>query len=69
MSHDGAFNFAYVADNGLQHGESILPDGTRQGGYSYVDPNGKKITVRNWITLKKNFENEHIFVLGEIYGR
>lgn len=46
LNQDGSFNYAFAADNGLQQGESISPDGTRRGAYSYVDPNGKKITVR-----------------------
>ncbi|KAJ9573856.1 hypothetical protein L9F63_008780 [Diploptera punctata] len=46
LGQDGSFNYAFAADNGLQQGESISPDGTRRGAYSYVDPNGKKITVR-----------------------
>ncbi|XP_069687167.1 pupal cuticle protein-like [Periplaneta americana] len=46
LSQDGAFNYAFAADNGLQQGESISPDGTRRGSYSYVDPNGKKISVK-----------------------
>ena len=46
LSQDGSFNYAFAADNGLQQGESISPDGTRRGSYSYVDPNGKKISVK-----------------------
>ena len=46
LNQDGTFNYAFAADNGLQQGESISPDGTRRGAYSYVDPNGQKITVR-----------------------
>lgn len=52
LTHDGGFNFAFAADNGLQQGESIAPDGTRKGGYSYIDPHGKKITVRNQKKIK-----------------
>jgi hypothetical protein len=46
LGHDGSFNYAFAADNGLQQGETISPDGTRIGSYSYVDPNGKKISVK-----------------------
>jgi hypothetical protein len=46
LAQDGSFNYAFAADNGLQQGESISPDGTRRGAYSYVDPNGKKISVK-----------------------
>lgn len=46
LAQDGSFNYAFAADNGLQQGESISPDGTRRGSYSYVDPNGKKISVK-----------------------
>jgi hypothetical protein len=46
LTQDGSFNYAFAADNGLQQGESISPDGTRRGSYSYVDPNGKKISVK-----------------------
>lgn len=46
LTQDGSFNYAFAADNGLQQGESISPDGTRRGAYSYVDPNGKTIKVR-----------------------
>lgn len=46
LSTDGAFNYAFRADNGLQQGETISPDGSRKGQYSYVDSNGQQITVR-----------------------
>ncbi|XP_046992641.1 tyrosine-protein phosphatase non-receptor type 23-like [Schistocerca americana] len=46
LTTDGAFNFAFRAENGLQQGESIAPDGSRRGAYSYVDPNGRTISVR-----------------------
>lgn len=46
LGQDGSFNYAFAADNGLQQGETISPDGTRIGSYSYVDPNGKKISVK-----------------------
>lgn len=45
LTHDGGFKYAFATDNGLQQGESIAPDGTRTGGYSYVDTLGKTITV------------------------
>lgn len=46
LGQDGSFKYAFAADNGLQQGETISPDGTRIGSYSYVDPNGKKISVK-----------------------
>lgn len=46
QNHNGAFKFAFTAENGLTHGEEISPDGSRTGGYSYIDPHGKKITVK-----------------------
>lgn len=46
LGQDGSFNYAFSADNGLQQGESINPDGSRTGSYSYVDPNGKTITLK-----------------------
>lgn len=46
LGQDGSFNYAFSADNGLQQGEVINPDGSRTGSYSYVDPNGKTITLR-----------------------
>nr|XP_014272055.1 endocuticle structural glycoprotein SgAbd-8-like isoform X1 [Halyomorpha halys] len=46
LRHDGAFNYVFAADNGLKQGETIAPDGTRQGAYSYVDPNGQTISVK-----------------------
>ena len=46
LGQDGSFKYAFAADNGLQQGETISPDGTRTGSYSYVDPNGKKISVK-----------------------
>lgn len=45
LGTDGSFKFAFAADNGLQQGEAIDPDGTRRGSYSYVDPSGKTITL------------------------
>ena len=62
LSHDGNFNYAFAADNGLKQGETISPDGSRSGAYSYVDPNGQTITVR-YTAGKEGFrivEGEHI---------
>ncbi|CAB3370625.1 endocuticle structural glycoprotein SgAbd-8-like [Cloeon dipterum] len=52
LGHDGSFKYSFAADNGLQQGESISPDGSRVGSYSYVDPKGKTITVH--YTADKN---------------
>ncbi|XP_056648489.1 endocuticle structural glycoprotein SgAbd-8-like [Diorhabda sublineata] len=46
LNHDGNFKYVFTSDNGLAQGESISPDGSRNGGYSYIDPNGKKISVK-----------------------
>nr|CAD7587414.1 unnamed protein product [Timema genevievae] len=46
LTSDGAFNYNFATDHGLQQGETINPDGSRTGGYSYVDPNGKTISVK-----------------------
>lgn len=46
QNHDGQFKYAFHAENGLAQGEVISPDGTRNGGYTYVDPAGKKILVK-----------------------
>ncbi|XP_073997293.1 uncharacterized protein isoform X3 [Rhodnius prolixus] len=46
LRQDGAFNFVFAAENGLKQGETIAPDGTRTGAYSYVDPNGQTISVK-----------------------
>lgn len=46
LGTDGTFNYAFAADNGLKQGESINPDGTRIGAYSYVDPDGQTISVK-----------------------
>jgi len=46
LNDDGSFNFVFAADNGMRQGERILPDGTRVGAYSYVDPNGETISVK-----------------------
>lgn len=62
LGHDGSFNYAFNADNGIQQGESISPDGSRQGSYSYVDPNGKTVSLK-YIAGKDGFrvlEGDHI---------
>lgn len=46
LQQDGGFQYAFAADNGLRQGESIRPDGSRTGAYSYTDPDGKEITVK-----------------------
>ncbi len=46
LAGDGAFNYAFAGDNGIKQGETIHPDGTRNGAYSYVDPNGETISVK-----------------------
>lgn len=46
LQQDGGFQYAFAADNGLQQGESIRPDGSRIGAYSYTDPDGKEISVK-----------------------
>ncbi|XP_063223245.1 uncharacterized protein LOC134531462 [Bacillus rossius redtenbacheri] len=46
QSSDGAVNYNFATDHGLQQGETINPDGSRSGSYSYLDPNGKKISVK-----------------------
>lgn len=60
--HDGNFKYAFAAENGLAQGEYIAPDGSRNGGYTYVDPNGKKISVK-YTAGKEGFriiEGDHI---------
>lgn len=62
QNHDGGFKYAFAAENGLAQGEAIAPDGTRTGGYSYIDPNGKKISVK-YTAGKEGFrilEGDHI---------
>ncbi|XP_018331454.1 uncharacterized protein LOC108741232 isoform X2 [Agrilus planipennis] len=62
LNHDGNFKYAFAAENGLAQGESIAPDGSRTGGYTYVDPNGKKISVK-YTAGKDGFkilEGDHI---------
>ncbi|KAF5281066.1 hypothetical protein FQR65_LT14862 [Abscondita terminalis] len=62
QNHDGNFKYAFAAENGLQQGEIIAPDGTRNGEYSYVDPTGRKISVK-YTAGKDGFkilEGDHI---------
>lgn len=62
QNHDGGFKFAFAAENGLAQTEVIAPDGSRNGGYTYVDPHGKTITVK-YTAGKDGFrilEGEHI---------
>ncbi|RZF32974.1 hypothetical protein LSTR_LSTR008687 [Laodelphax striatellus] len=62
LTHDGNFNYVFAADNGLKQGETISPDGSRQGSYSYVDPSGKTISVK-YTAGKDGFkilEGDHI---------
>lgn len=46
QNHDGNFKYAFHAENGLAQGEVISPDGARSGGYTYIDPHGKKVLVK-----------------------
>ncbi|BES99474.1 Insect cuticle protein [Nesidiocoris tenuis] len=46
LTQDGSFNFVFAAENGLKQGETIAPDGTRTGAYSYVDPSGQTVSVK-----------------------
>ncbi|RZB54394.1 Chitin bind 4 domain containing protein [Asbolus verrucosus] len=46
LNHDGNFKYVFTSENGLAQGETIAPDGSRNGGYSYVDPTGRKISVK-----------------------
>lgn len=46
LNHDGNFRYLFTSENGLAQGESIAPDGSRNGGYSYTDPTGRKISVK-----------------------
>ncbi|GJQ77092.1 hypothetical protein Trydic_g23663 [Trypoxylus dichotomus] len=46
LNHDGNFKYAFASDNGLLQGETISPDGSRTGAYAYVDPTGRKISVK-----------------------
>ncbi|KAL1115965.1 hypothetical protein AAG570_005460 [Ranatra chinensis] len=55
LTKDGNFNFVFTSENGLKQGETIRPDGTRQGGYSYVDPDGNTHTIK-YIAGKDGFK-------------
>jgi len=46
LSGDGSFGSAYVQEDGVEFKEETSDNGERKGQYSYVDPNGKKITVQ-----------------------
>jgi len=46
LQGDGSFGSAYVQDDGVEFKEETAPNGDRKGQYSYIDPNGKKITVQ-----------------------
>ncbi|KAF6200278.1 hypothetical protein GE061_006581 [Apolygus lucorum] len=46
LTQDGSFNYVFAAENGLKQGETIAPDGTRTGAYSYVDPSGQTVSVK-----------------------
>ncbi|KRT82659.1 Insect cuticle protein [Oryctes borbonicus] len=62
LNHDGNFKYAFASDNGLLQGESIAPDGSRTGAYAYVDPSGRKISVK-YKAGKEGFkilEGDHI---------
>ncbi|KAF5276040.1 hypothetical protein FQA39_LY00836 [Lamprigera yunnana] len=62
QSHDGNFKYAFAAENGLAQGEVIAPDGSRNGAYTYVDPTGRKISVK-YTAGKEGFkilEGDHI---------
>lgn len=62
LGQDGSFNYAFSAENGLQQGEIINPDGSRTGSYSYVDPSGKTISLK-YTAGKDGFrvlEGDHI---------
>jgi hypothetical protein len=45
LSGDGSFGAAYVQEDDTEFKEETATNGERKGQYSYVDPNGKKITV------------------------
>lgn len=46
LQGDGSFGSAYVQEDGVEFKEETDANGDRKGQYSYVDPNGKKITVQ-----------------------
>ncbi|KAF5305462.1 hypothetical protein FQA39_LY01553 [Lamprigera yunnana] len=45
LSGDGSFGAQYTQEDGVQFKEESLPDGSRRGSYSYIDPSGNKKTV------------------------
>ncbi|XP_021944706.1 DNA-directed RNA polymerase II subunit RPB1 [Folsomia candida] len=61
LNQDGTINFNFQADNGLQQGETVDPDGTRRGFYSYPGADGKPITVK-YTAGKNGFiaEGDHL---------
>lgn len=61
LNQDGTINFNFQADNGLQQGETVDPDGTRRGFYSYPGADGKIITVK-YTAGKNGFvaEGDHL---------
>lgn len=46
LQGDGSFGSAYVQEDGVEFKEETAANGDRKGQYSYVDPNGKKISVQ-----------------------
>jgi len=46
LQGDGSFGAAYVQEDGVEFKEETAANGDRKGQYSYIDPNGKKITVQ-----------------------
>jgi len=46
LSGDGSFGSAYVQEDGVEFKEETAANGDRKGQYSYIDPDGKKITVQ-----------------------
>ncbi|XP_056642145.1 DNA translocase FtsK-like [Diorhabda sublineata] len=45
LQADGRFGAQYQQEDGVNFKEVSSPDGTRQGSYSYVDPNGQRHTI------------------------
>ncbi|XP_018320122.1 extensin [Agrilus planipennis] len=45
QSNDGSFGAQYKQEDGVQFKEESLPDGSRKGTYSYVDPSGQTRTI------------------------
>ncbi|XP_050545046.1 uncharacterized protein LOC126907650 [Daktulosphaira vitifoliae] len=43
---DGAVRFAFAGEDGQQRAESIAPDGSRTGAYSYTSPDGVQVNVK-----------------------